>query len=163
MSGWRSVGGILLIVLTAGCTAQAQQTTPVAVEKPAGDATVTTSPSVPPAQLGITVASVVDGRSVMLSDGSKAEVTALVQPGPCWAEAATTFAKNMLLNQQVRYDRATGRAQPRGRHGLRVARAGQRRRSRRGHAERGAAGSRRSRTAGPDRTVGIAVRWQGHP
>lgn len=108
MSGWRSVGGILLVVLTAGCTAQAQQTTPVAVEKPAADAPVTTTPSVPPAQLGITVASVVDGRSVMLSDGSKAEVTALVQPGPCWAEAATTFAKNMLLNQQVRYDRATG-------------------------------------------------------
>ena len=108
MSGWRSVGGVLVLVLTAGCTAQAQQSTPVAVEKPVEDQPVTTSPSVPPAQLGITVASVVDGRSVMLSDGSKAEVSSLAQPGPCWAEAAASFAKSMLLNQQVRYDRVTG-------------------------------------------------------
>ncbi|MEV6242514.1 excalibur calcium-binding domain-containing protein [Lentzea sp. NPDC051838] len=103
-------GGILLVALTAGCTATAQQTTPVAVEKPAEDdaPATTTSASVPPAQLGITVASIVDGRSVMLSDGSKAEVAGLAVPGPCWAEAATSFAKAMLLNQQVRYDRVTG-------------------------------------------------------
>ncbi|WP_052684592.1 thermonuclease family protein [Lentzea aerocolonigenes] len=108
MSGWRTLGGgVLLVALTAGCSAQAQST-PVAVEKPAGDVPVTTTASVPPAMLGITVASIVDGRSVMLSDGSKAEVSGLAQPGPCWAEAATGFAKSMLLNQQVRYDRTTG-------------------------------------------------------
>jgi hypothetical protein len=101
-------GGVLLVALTAGCTAQAQQTTPVAVEKPAEDTPSSTSPSVPPAQLGITVASIVDGRAVMLSDGSKAEVAGLAPPGPCWAEAASSFAKAMLLNQQVRYDRTTG-------------------------------------------------------
>ncbi|MET9627998.1 excalibur calcium-binding domain-containing protein [Lentzea sp. NPDC006480] len=109
MSGWRTLGGgVLLVVLTAGCSAQTQQSTPVAVEKPVEDVPVTTSASVPPAQLGITVASIVDGRAVMLSDGSKAEVAGLAQPGPCWAEAATSFAKAMLLNQQVRYDRTTG-------------------------------------------------------
>ncbi|MGW4212829.1 thermonuclease family protein [Lentzea sp. NPDC004789] len=102
------MSGVLLVALTAGCTAQAQQTTPVAVEKPAVDTPVTTTPSVPPAMLGITVASIVDGRSVMLSDGSKAEVSGLAQPGPCWAEAAAGFAKSMLLGQQVRYDRTTG-------------------------------------------------------
>jgi hypothetical protein len=102
------VSGVLLVALTAGCTAQAQQATPVAVEKPAVDTPVTTTPSVPPAMLGITVASIVDGRSVMLSDGSKAEVSGLAQPGPCWAEAAAGFAKSMLLGQQVRYDRTTG-------------------------------------------------------
>jgi hypothetical protein len=102
------VSGVLLVALTAGCTAQAQQSTPVAVEKPAVDTPVTTTPSVPPAMLGITVASIVDGRSVMLSDGSKAEVSGLVQPGPCWAEAAAGFARSMLLGQQVRYDRTTG-------------------------------------------------------
>lgn len=101
-------GGILLVALTAGCTAQAQQSTPVAVEKPVEDVPVTTSASVAPAELGITVASIVDGRAVMLSDGSKAEVTGLAQPGPCWADAAASFAKSMLLNQQVRYDRTTG-------------------------------------------------------
>jgi hypothetical protein len=108
MSGWRSVGGILLAVLTAGCTVQSHQSTPVAVEKPAEDVPVTTTASVPPAQLGISVTSIVDGRAVMLSDGSKAEVTGLAQPGPCWADASAAFAKAMLLNQQVRYDRTTG-------------------------------------------------------
>lgn len=78
------------------------------MEKPTEDVPVTTTASVPPAELGITVASIVDGRSVMLSDGSKAEVTGLAQPGPCWAQAAASFAKSMLLGQQVRYDRTTG-------------------------------------------------------
>jgi hypothetical protein len=96
------------VVLSAGCTAQAQRSTPVAVEKPVAEPVVTTSPSVPPAMLGITVASIVDGRSVMLSDGSKAEVSGLAQPGPCWAEAAAGFARSMLQGQQVRYDRTTG-------------------------------------------------------
>ncbi|MEU0882874.1 excalibur calcium-binding domain-containing protein [Lentzea sp. NPDC005914] len=102
------MSGVVLAALTAGCTVQGHQSTPVAVEKPVEDTPVTTSASVAPAQLGITVASIVDGRSVMLSDGSKAEVTALAQPGPCWADAAASFAKAMLLNQQVRYDRTTG-------------------------------------------------------
>jgi hypothetical protein len=102
------VGGVLLAVLTAGCTAQAQQANPVPVAAPVEDVPVTTAPSVPPAQLGITVTSVVDGRVVMLSDGSKAEISGLAQPGPCWAGAAAGFAKGMLLNQQVRYDRTTG-------------------------------------------------------
>ncbi|GGU49847.1 hypothetical protein GCM10010178_48360 [Lentzea flava] len=101
-------GGVLLVALTAGCAAQPQQSTPVAVEKPVGEPVATTSPSVPPAMLGITVASIVDGRTVMLSDGSKAEVSGLAQPGPCWADAAAAFARSMLLNQQVRYDRTTG-------------------------------------------------------
>ncbi|MFD9703146.1 excalibur calcium-binding domain-containing protein [Lentzea sp. NPDC059081] len=69
---------------------------------------MTTSASVPPAQLDITVASIVDGRAVVLSDGTKVEVSGLAQPGPCWADAAAGFAKSMLLNQQVRYDRTTG-------------------------------------------------------
>ncbi|SFR15487.1 Excalibur calcium-binding domain-containing protein [Lentzea waywayandensis] len=101
----------MLVALTAGCAAQVQQSRPVAVEKPAEDVPVTASSAsatVPPAQLGISVVSIVDGRSVMLSDGSKAEVTGLAQPGPCWAEAAGNFAKAMLLNQQVRFDRTTG-------------------------------------------------------
>jgi hypothetical protein len=105
------VGGVLLVALTAGCAAQVQQSRPVAVEKPADDVPVTASStpvSVAPAQLGISVVSIVDGRAVMLSDGSKAEVSGLAQPGPCWAEAAGNFARAMLLNQQVRYDRTTG-------------------------------------------------------
>ncbi|MFJ5987449.1 excalibur calcium-binding domain-containing protein [Lentzea sp. NPDC092896] len=103
------MGGVLLVALTAGCAAQVQQSRPVAVEKPAEDTPVTaSSATVPPAQLGISVASIVDGRAVMLSDGSKAEVTGLAQPGPCWAEAAAGFAKAMLLGQQVRYDKTTG-------------------------------------------------------
>ena len=104
------MGGVVLVLLTAGCAAQVQQSRPVAVEKPDGDVPVTSpaSATVPPAQLGISVASIVDGRSVMLSDGSKAEVSGLAQPGPCWADASGAFAKAMLLGQQVRFDRTTG-------------------------------------------------------
>ncbi|MFD4644127.1 excalibur calcium-binding domain-containing protein [Lentzea sp. NPDC058436] len=102
------MGGVVLVLLTAGCATQVQQSRPVAVEKPAEDTPVASSATVPPAQLDIKVTSIVDGRAVMLSDGSKAEVSGLAQPGPCWAEAAGSFAKAMLLNQQVRYDRTTG-------------------------------------------------------
>ncbi|HEX7307848.1 excalibur calcium-binding domain-containing protein [Lentzea sp.] len=102
------MGGLLLVALTTGCATQIQQSTPVAVEKPVEDTPVTTSASVPPAQLDLTVASIVDGRAVVLSDGTKAEVSGLAQPGPCWAGAAAGFAKSMLLGQQVRFDRTTG-------------------------------------------------------
>ncbi|SDH23002.1 Excalibur calcium-binding domain-containing protein [Lentzea fradiae] len=108
MSGWRTVGGVLLVALTAGCAAQVQQSRPVAVEKPAGDVPASTTASAPPSPAPLIVASIVDGRAVVLSDGTKAEVGGLAAPGPCWAEAATRFASSMLLNQQVRFDRTTG-------------------------------------------------------
>lgn len=108
MSGWRTVGGVLLVALTAGCATQVQQSRPVAVEKRAGDTPASTAVSAPPTETRLTVTSVVDGRAVMLSDGTKAEVGGLAPPGECWAEEATRFATTMLLNQQVRYDRLTG-------------------------------------------------------
>lgn len=108
MSGWRTVGGVLLVALSAaGCTANAQQANVVPVAAPVEDTPVSTSPSLPPAQLGITVQAVVSGHSVTLSDGKTVEIGGLVAPGSCWARAATEFATKMLLNQQVRFEPTT--------------------------------------------------------
>lgn len=107
MSGWRTVGGALLVALSAaGCTANAQQANVVPVAAPV-DVPSTTSASLPPAELGITVKTVVNGHSVVLSDGKTVEVGGLAAPGSCWAAAAGDFATKMLLNQQVRFDPTT--------------------------------------------------------
>ena len=71
------------------------------------NAPVTTQAALPPAELGITVKTVVNGHSVVLSDGKTVEVGGLAAPGSCWAAAASEFATKMLLNQQVRFDPAT--------------------------------------------------------
>lgn len=98
------MGGVLLVAFSAGCTASAQQVDVKPVAAPRDDVQVTTSASLPPAQLGISVKTVVNGHSVTLSDGRTIEVGGLAAPGPCWAQAASDFATRMLLNQQVRFD-----------------------------------------------------------
>jgi endonuclease YncB( thermonuclease family) len=49
----------------------------------------------------VTVQSVVDVRTVRLSDGTEFKISGLAAPDACWAEAATTFAKSMLLDKPV--------------------------------------------------------------
>ncbi len=101
------MGGVLLVALSAaGCTANAQQVNVVPVAAPV-DVPNSTSATIPPAKLGITVQTVVNGHSMTLSDGKTVEVGGLAAPGPCWAVAASDFATTMLLGQQVRFDPAT--------------------------------------------------------
>lgn len=107
MSGWRTVGGVLLVAFSAGCTANAQQADVVPVAAPKKDTPITTSATLPPAELGITVKAVVNGHSVTLSDGRTIEVGGLAAPGTCWERGANEFAIEMLLNQQVRFDPET--------------------------------------------------------
>ncbi|WP_330274771.1 cellulose binding domain-containing protein [Lentzea sp. NBC_00516] len=48
-----------------------------------------------------TVQTVVDVRTVRLSDGEEVRVKGLAVPDACWTEASTTFAKTMLLEKPV--------------------------------------------------------------
>ncbi|MFD4639748.1 excalibur calcium-binding domain-containing protein [Lentzea sp. NPDC058436] len=59
-------------------------------------ATTTTTP--PP----VTVQSVVDGRTVLLSNGTKVQVAGLAAPGECWAASSVEFATKTLVGKPVR-------------------------------------------------------------
>lgn len=50
---------------------------------------------------------VVDGRTVVLSNGLKAHVLGLAAPAECWSAGALKFAKDTLLGKKVRYSRAS--------------------------------------------------------
>jgi endonuclease YncB( thermonuclease family) len=52
----------------------------------------------------LTVQGVEDGRTVLLSDGTRIHVAGLAAPEECWAKAATAFAKAFLLDKQVKVD-----------------------------------------------------------
>jgi hypothetical protein len=45
-----------------------------------------------------------DGRTVLLSDGTRIRIAGLAAPEECWANAATAFAKAFLLDKLVKVD-----------------------------------------------------------
>jgi hypothetical protein len=75
---------------------------PSSLPPPSAPQNVTVLP--PPPEL---VEDVVDGRTVVLSNGLKARLLGLAAPGPCWSEASLEFAKNTLVGKPVRYSRAS--------------------------------------------------------
>ncbi|WP_053738782.1 thermonuclease family protein [Nocardia sp. NRRL S-836] len=101
------MGGIVLVALSAGCSAAAQQADVTPVAAPRADPPVTTSAPLPPARLDVKVQAVVSGHAVTLSDGRTVEVGGLAAPGTCWAQAASDFATRMLLGREVRFDPAS--------------------------------------------------------
>lgn len=52
----------------------------------------------------LTVKGVEDGRTVLLSDGTRIRMAGLAAPEECWAAAATAFAKAFLLDKPVKVD-----------------------------------------------------------
>ncbi|MET9632790.1 cellulose binding domain-containing protein [Lentzea sp. NPDC006480] len=52
----------------------------------------------------LTVRGVEDGRTVLLSDGTRIRIAGLATPEECWAKAATAFAKAFLLDKPVKVD-----------------------------------------------------------
>lgn len=52
----------------------------------------------------LTVQGVEDGRTVLLSDGTRIRMAGLAAPEECWANAAAAFAKAFLLDRRVRVD-----------------------------------------------------------
>lgn len=55
----------------------------------------------PPQQAALTVQQVLDVRTLKLSDGAEVKVRGLAAPDACWTDAATTFARSMLLEKPV--------------------------------------------------------------
>lgn len=50
----------------------------------------------------VPLASVVDGRSVVLSNGTKVQVLGLAPPGECWAASSVEFATKTLAGKAVK-------------------------------------------------------------
>lgn len=61
--------------------------------------TATTTTTTPPP---VTVASVVDGRTVILSTGTRLQLLGLAPPGECWAAASAEFATKTLVGKPVK-------------------------------------------------------------
>ncbi|WP_158102638.1 cellulose binding domain-containing protein [Lentzea kentuckyensis] len=93
---WLLVVLILAISAAGACGGGEEQTPPAATHD---------LPTIiePPkkAALTVTVRKVVDVRTVELSDGEQVKVKGLAAPDECWAAAATSFAKTMLLDKPV--------------------------------------------------------------
>lgn len=65
----------------------------------------TVVPATPPAFDGtvqVTVQSVLDGRTVLLTDGTRIVIDGLAPAEECWAVAATAFSKALLQDKPVR-------------------------------------------------------------
>jgi endonuclease YncB( thermonuclease family) len=80
---------------------------PASGQSPLGGAAATTTKpqtATPVAVQFVTVAAVVDGRTITGSDGEQLVVEGLGQPGQCWAEAALDFARITLLGKRVQVD-----------------------------------------------------------
>ncbi|MFJ8962963.1 excalibur calcium-binding domain-containing protein [Lentzea sp. NPDC102401] len=86
--------GFLLVVSACG----SQEPTRLAADlttTTSSSAVTTTTP--PP----VTVESIVDGRTAMLSNGTKVVLSGLAQPGECWAASAVEFATKTLVGKPV--------------------------------------------------------------
>jgi hypothetical protein len=100
--GWVAVFGMLVLTLSVMGLAAPADKAPLG--GPTAATTTTPRRATPVAVRLFTVAAVVDGRTVVGSDGEQWVVEGLGQPGPCWAEAALNFANMTLLGKQVRVD-----------------------------------------------------------
>ncbi len=92
---------VAVILLTYGCSSGTPSTPPVP------DPPSTVHAVDPPSLHGtfpLTVHGVLDGHTVLLSDGTKIRVAGLATPQECWAAAASAFGKVVLLDKQVRID-----------------------------------------------------------
>jgi hypothetical protein len=94
------VAAILVITAASACGGgdTGGQASPAPTTTPAEPAIID-----PPLKtaLSVTVRQVVDVRTVRLSDGEEFKVKGLAAPDDCWSDAATTFAKAMLLEKPV--------------------------------------------------------------
>lgn len=95
---YRSAAAVLAaIFLATGCT---EPPAPVTSAPP------TTHGLIAPPTISntLTVQGVEDGRTVLLSDGTRIRMAGLAAPEECWAGAAAAFAKAFLLDKPVKVD-----------------------------------------------------------
>ncbi|MEU0880914.1 cellulose binding domain-containing protein [Lentzea sp. NPDC005914] len=98
---WVLVAAVLATSTASACGGGNHQASPPS------SSTTTTPPYIPAiiepprAASGVTVQQVLDVRTVRLSDGEELKVRGLATPDACWADAAGTFARTMLLEKPV--------------------------------------------------------------
>src|SRR5690349_12647792 len=88
-------------VIVAGCAQEAPPPREAAAttnSSPTSTTTTTTTTTAPP----VTVASVVDGRTVTLSNDTRLQVFGLAPPGECWAASSVEFAVKTLVGKPVK-------------------------------------------------------------
>ncbi|MDT7786981.1 MAG: hypothetical protein QOF58_5400 [Pseudonocardiales bacterium] len=92
-----TVLAIAAIFLVSGCTGEPAPITsgPSSSHRPIAPPTIINT---------LTVRGVEDGRTVLLSDGTRIRMAGLAAPEECWAKAATAFTKAFLLDKQVKID-----------------------------------------------------------
>ncbi|KOV82823.1 cellulose binding domain-containing protein [Nocardia sp. NRRL S-836] len=95
---WLLAAAVLLASSVSACGGDDRQPSPP--PQPA-QADVPTIEPPDKTALSTTVQRVVDVRTVQLSDGEEVTVKGLAAPDECWADAATTFARTMLLDKPV--------------------------------------------------------------
>lgn len=91
---------VAAVLLAAACTADD-------ATGPGGSATPSSDAAIAPPTLSnafLTVRGVLDGRTVLLSDGVQVRVEGLAAPEECWAGSAAAFAKKFLQDKTVRID-----------------------------------------------------------
>ncbi|WP_189158754.1 excalibur calcium-binding domain-containing protein [Lentzea pudingi] len=91
------VAGFLVAVSACGTPAPTKLAADVSTTTATTTTSTTTTTTPPP----VTVESVVDGRTVLLSNGAKVVLSALAQPGECWAASAVDFATKTLVGKPV--------------------------------------------------------------
>lgn len=96
---WLLVAAVLLTSAASACGGEGEQASPTPSSTPAWVPSIIEPPI--KAALTTTVNSVVDVRTVKLSDGTEIKVAGLAAPDACWTEASTAFAKTMLLEKLV--------------------------------------------------------------
>ncbi|MDX8034742.1 excalibur calcium-binding domain-containing protein [Lentzea sp. BCCO 10_0856] len=89
---------LLMVSAISACGTEAPTRLAASASSTATTTTTTTTTTPPP----VTVASIVDGRTVILSNGTKVLLSGLAQPGACWAAASVEFATKTLVGKAVK-------------------------------------------------------------
>ncbi|WP_090068138.1 excalibur calcium-binding domain-containing protein [Lentzea flaviverrucosa] len=95
-TGAAIAAGFVLVV--SACGTQAPTKLAADVSTTSTTTTTTTTTTTPPP---VTVESIVDGRTVLLSNGTELVIAGLAQPGECWAASAVEFATKTLVGKPV--------------------------------------------------------------
>jgi cellulase/cellobiase CelA1 len=93
------VAAVALVGAASACGGGEPQPRSLATTEPPEFPTVVEPPKAQ--DVSVTVRKVVDVRTVQLSDGQEIKVKGLAAPDECWSDAATTFARTMLLDKPV--------------------------------------------------------------
>ncbi len=111
-SRWRRgvVPLLLLLTCAGGCASKADLSSAIRVTTPSS--APSTTPMITatgaPEQPTMQVADVVDGRTIVSSDGKQVQIAGLAPPGACWGQAATEFTRKTLNGKSVKYTKTFG-------------------------------------------------------